>query len=210
MRLFITALTCLFTHGTSTQDYYWVGGTGNWSDLSHWATESGGSIFHDALPGPGAEITNGELIANGTEDNLIEISCVDEGGVGTFIKETGEINVCYVSLKDNHAIGGATFTAMDSEEQTNVMGWNFETTIGVEEITPNVRIWPNPSNGVIFVDVPAEGMVSVFDITGNIVHQTNVNGVLQHLDLSHLDNGNYMLTVNTNDGRQAVKKFILQ
>ncbi|MDG1261831.1 MAG: T9SS type A sorting domain-containing protein [Flavobacteriales bacterium] len=24
-----------------SQDYYWVGGTGNWSDLSHWATSSG-------------------------------------------------------------------------------------------------------------------------------------------------------------------------
>lgn len=56
MRLFITALTCLFALGTSAQDYFWVGGTGNWSDLSHWATESGGSTFHDALPGPDNDV----------------------------------------------------------------------------------------------------------------------------------------------------------
>ena len=31
--------------------FYWVGGTGNWSDYTHhWATTSGGSQFHEALP----------------------------------------------------------------------------------------------------------------------------------------------------------------
>lgn len=34
-------------------DYYWVGGSGNWSDYAnHWATGSGGVIFHTTLPGP--------------------------------------------------------------------------------------------------------------------------------------------------------------
>lgn len=32
------------------QDYFWVGGTGNWSDLNHWATTSGGSTFYGELP----------------------------------------------------------------------------------------------------------------------------------------------------------------
>ena len=30
--------------------YYWVGGTGNWSDMSHWATSSGGDEFQDIPP----------------------------------------------------------------------------------------------------------------------------------------------------------------
>ncbi|MEO9485380.1 MAG: T9SS type A sorting domain-containing protein [Ekhidna sp.] len=34
------------------QDYYWVGGTGDWSDFAnHWATTSGGSEFHTSVPG---------------------------------------------------------------------------------------------------------------------------------------------------------------
>lgn len=33
------------------QDYYWVGGSGNWSDYeNHWATSSGGSTFHTQAP----------------------------------------------------------------------------------------------------------------------------------------------------------------
>ncbi len=34
------------------KDFYWVGGSGNWSDFStHWATSSGGSTFHVRVPG---------------------------------------------------------------------------------------------------------------------------------------------------------------
>lgn len=32
-------------------DYYWVGGSGLWTDLSHWATTSGGAEFHTEAPG---------------------------------------------------------------------------------------------------------------------------------------------------------------
>jgi len=31
-------------------DYYWVGGTGNWSDISHWATSSGGGTMFFTAP----------------------------------------------------------------------------------------------------------------------------------------------------------------
>lgn len=31
-------------------DYYWVGGSGNWFDISHWATSSGGGTFHSQAP----------------------------------------------------------------------------------------------------------------------------------------------------------------
>ncbi|TXC81599.1 LamG-like jellyroll fold domain-containing protein, partial [Luteibaculum oceani] len=34
-------------------DYYWVNGSGNWSDFAnHWATSSGGSVFHNQVPSP--------------------------------------------------------------------------------------------------------------------------------------------------------------
>jgi hypothetical protein len=31
-------------------NYYWIGGTGNWSDISHWATTSGGPLTHPRVP----------------------------------------------------------------------------------------------------------------------------------------------------------------
>ena len=31
-------------------DYYWIGGSGNWSDISHWVTTSGGTVQHNQIP----------------------------------------------------------------------------------------------------------------------------------------------------------------
>ncbi|MFI5220276.1 MAG: hypothetical protein ACHQNT_12395, partial [Bacteroidia bacterium] len=46
--IFLLLLVC---NKTKASDYYWVGGTGNWSDYAnHWATTSGGLIFHIQVP----------------------------------------------------------------------------------------------------------------------------------------------------------------
>jgi hypothetical protein len=51
-RLMLAGLLILLNSmGLKAADYYWVGGSGNWSDYgSHWATTSGGTIFHTAIP----------------------------------------------------------------------------------------------------------------------------------------------------------------
>ncbi|MCB9080849.1 MAG: gliding motility-associated C-terminal domain-containing protein [Lewinellaceae bacterium] len=45
-------LLCALFSGSVAKaaDYYWVGGSGNWSDLSHWATTSGGSVQYATIP----------------------------------------------------------------------------------------------------------------------------------------------------------------
>lgn len=41
----------IFSLFSTAQDYYWVGGSGDWSDFSnHWATATGGITFHTAAP----------------------------------------------------------------------------------------------------------------------------------------------------------------
>ncbi len=42
--------TLFITHTTSNAQHYWVGGSGNWSDVSHWATSSGGGTNHANPP----------------------------------------------------------------------------------------------------------------------------------------------------------------
>ncbi len=37
-------------------NYFWVNGSGNWSDLSHWATTSGGTVYHTQLPNENDDI----------------------------------------------------------------------------------------------------------------------------------------------------------
>ncbi|MEP5611217.1 MAG: hypothetical protein ABJP45_03160, partial [Cyclobacteriaceae bacterium] len=51
MKQFVTLFLALFTYTASSQDYFWVGGSGDWSDFAnHWATSSGGSTFHTVAP----------------------------------------------------------------------------------------------------------------------------------------------------------------
>jgi hypothetical protein len=50
--VFLSALLFLFNLlNVKAGNYYWVGNSGNWNDVSHWATTSGGTIFHTVLPG---------------------------------------------------------------------------------------------------------------------------------------------------------------
>ncbi len=48
--LFFSSLAIIFPLDSIASNYYWVGGTGNYSDVSHWATTSGGSTFQTVAP----------------------------------------------------------------------------------------------------------------------------------------------------------------
>lgn len=52
-QIFFQLITLFFSLQLFGQsDFYWVGGSGNWSNYSsHWATSSGGNIFHTTSPG---------------------------------------------------------------------------------------------------------------------------------------------------------------
>jgi hypothetical protein len=55
MKYFIRILALILFLGIEynvyAADYYWVGGTGNWSDINHWRTSSGGNTFPAVVPG---------------------------------------------------------------------------------------------------------------------------------------------------------------
>jgi gliding motility-associated-like protein len=49
-RILIVFLLLMVPALSFSLDYYWIGGSGNWSDISHWATTSGGAVQHDQIP----------------------------------------------------------------------------------------------------------------------------------------------------------------
>ena len=49
-RYFLTGIVLLFSLASHADDYFWIGGNGNWSDINHWANASGGSILHNTPP----------------------------------------------------------------------------------------------------------------------------------------------------------------
>ncbi|HRY33801.1 MAG TPA: PKD domain-containing protein [Bacteroidales bacterium] len=76
--LFVLAFVCLQAY--SQQDYYWVGGTGNWDDLTHWSDVSGGaypsSVF-TTLPGQSDNVFFNAASFNSPTDTVTLYSTVE-------------------------------------------------------------------------------------------------------------------------------------
>lgn len=49
---FLLVLVLVAIPAVRATDYYWVGGSGNWSDINRWATTSGGTTKHIVVPSP--------------------------------------------------------------------------------------------------------------------------------------------------------------
>src|SRR6187455_3038169 len=48
--LLLSLLACMFSLKSVSLNYYWIGNSGNWTELSHWATTSGGTTLHTQIP----------------------------------------------------------------------------------------------------------------------------------------------------------------
>lgn len=54
--LLLTIMILLLAQLAQAANYYWVGGSGDWSDISHWATTSGGATRHNVVPSPNDQV----------------------------------------------------------------------------------------------------------------------------------------------------------
>ncbi|MDA8956622.1 T9SS type A sorting domain-containing protein [Flavobacteriales bacterium] len=82
---------------------------------------------------------------------------------------------------------------------------------GSVSITENKNIefevFPNPSNGVLFLsqDVNSKSEVTVFDIFGKKITDFEFKTETERFDLSHLSNGVYFLTIKNENGFKTEK-----
>ena len=50
-QLSLIVAMCIASFSSFALNYYWVGGSGSWSNHNaHWAKSSGGTMFHDQVP----------------------------------------------------------------------------------------------------------------------------------------------------------------
>ncbi|MEO6669979.1 MAG: gliding motility-associated C-terminal domain-containing protein [Ferruginibacter sp.] len=48
--LLISSMLFIFSLKATSLNYFWIGNSGNWTELGHWATTSGGSTLHTQIP----------------------------------------------------------------------------------------------------------------------------------------------------------------
>ena len=126
---------------TFATDYYWVGGSGNWTDYGqHWAKTAGGNVFHTQVPGPLDNIffndnsLSGRTIVN--LDQTIE-SCKDISVTITI--DTLLFNSSAANPK--LSIYGSTLLSPKLKVSTNIKFY-FEASSGSQTFNQNRAILP--------------------------------------------------------------------
>lgn len=104
----LTFFSILLSLPLHAVDYYWVGGAGNWSDISHWATSSGGTITHNITPTAEDNVIFDENSFTGPDQvvtlNLANAFCLDMDWAGvtnnpTLVCENGNTLNVHGSLR---------------------------------------------------------------------------------------------------------------
>ena len=78
----------------------------------------------------------------------------------------------------------------------------------VEENNQTIGLYPNPAREQVSFKLESDAQVSIFDMTGRKVSETNVAAGQAQLDVNELVNGVYFVNFRFVDGTTAVSKFV--
>lgn len=203
------------TVGTSTyvrtKMRYWGGNTSD--HLPTWVSKSGSSTTNATT---GATLTT--FVAK-------TITWDGKNAAQTALLADGNYRVC---IQETWGHGTATVTrylpftkGMMTDSQTPTADGNFTAItlkwipasgVGVVEVapTPQLNVYPNPSNGLIDVDFYNVNNLKVINTIGAVVFEEKVDPSILHtsVDLSNLANGIYFISVSNENGTSN-KKIIL-
>ena len=113
---------------------------------------------------------------------------------------TDELEASSIYMVRAYAVvNGNTFYGAETTFQT----W----TEGVDELNNSVKLYPNPTSGVL--NIESEGMVSfeVYNTVGQRVMTQEVNGSSAQINTESLNNGMYFLRILANDGNVLNRTF---
>ena len=158
----------------------------------------------------GTEIETEELNIEGEELNRVNLQSDQPGLEWTFRQSGGVASANYMDVQDNHAEGGAQFDAFFSDLGSNVIGWNDVTSvemIGFE----NINVYPNPSNGQVRITSQQRiELIEIYDLQGKMVKQLNPSQWSVAVDLSHLDQGTYILKTTNELAATSVQRLAIR
>lgn len=87
---------------------------------------------------------------------------------------------------------------------------NFCVTLGIEnKVFENVKIYPNPSTGIVHIDFigsnKSDATVKIVNASGKLVQQEIIKTTQSTIDLSNNTNGLYFIELESNEGRAVYK-----
>ncbi len=116
---------------------------------------------------------------------------------------TGETNQTFIPTSNgNYAVIVSKNNCIDTSAC-------YVTSIDNIENNANIKIYPNPTTGLINVEAKGIESLEVFDIYGKEVLKSEVRSPKHEVDLSSQSKGIYIIKVTTNKG-VAVEKIVLE
>jgi hypothetical protein len=128
-----------------------------------------------------------------------------DGSQGTFSYSIDELD----NLALNTEIRNTAYIYFDFNPAiiTNTIV-NKNANVGVNSLElEEVRVFPNPTAGEFTLQLPENGAVVIFDLTGKVVMKKQVT-TTQIIDVSHLAKGLYNLQVSTTKGSVSKKLMV--
>jgi gliding motility-associated-like protein len=124
--LFLAAVA----QGSRATDYFWVGGSGNWSDINHWATASGGLTKHIVVPSPADNV-----FFDANSFTLPKQVVVVDANIATCR------NISIGNVVDTPSLSGSSqLRIYGSFLWSRKMNWQFTGPIYFEAVTPGFSI----------------------------------------------------------------------
>lgn len=158
--------------------------------------------------GAGNVVTIDQISLDGTADNPITIFSFSEGMQAYISKSSGEVHGYHLDLTDNHAIGGATFVAHNSNLGDNVEGWSITTSMPeVGSVQP--VFYPNPARDEVMLQAIPGTAWFCTDISGRLLMQGTAVDTIQRIDLSQLGAGVYQFTLRTPDSAPRTERIVV-
>lgn len=82
-------------------------------------------------------------------------------------------------------------------------------TVGVTELTNNIKVWPNPVSGIVNINTPSNsGMLRIMSIDGRCVHQEKYFSKNIQFDSEVLSQGTYVITLTDDSGKFYTTRII--
>ncbi|NVK27509.1 MAG: lamin tail domain-containing protein [Flavobacteriia bacterium] len=155
---------------------------------------------------PSLSSSSDAVVLYDSSANVIEICKVDYNS--TLPGQTLEFDTAcaFVGFAVDGTNGAHTANGGDVGSPGNVAPG-----IGLSEAQlSSIRIYPNPANENVFVDMPFEGVkaIKLMDIRGAVVEVLQTEETLLNMNLSKFDAGVYMLQIETGDAQRTVRVIL--
>ncbi len=129
--------------------------------------------------------------------------------------ESGEVDIW--GILDGYALGYPDFYVAFVYKSTSESASSWEIdyvkvvsfgTEAVEENNQTIGLYPNPACEQVSFTLESDAQVSIFDVTGRKVSETECKAGQTQLDVNELVNGVYFVNFRFVDGTSAVSKFV--